>query len=69
MHNVLVSIQEENDPREVDDIEEEEDEAVREHQGYAITTQESQRAAAKRDEIAKAMWNDYQTRKGISKAS
>jgi hypothetical protein len=38
MHNVLVSIQEENNLREVDDIEEEEDEAVQEYQGYAITT-------------------------------
>jgi hypothetical protein len=68
IHNVLVNIQEEEDLGEADDVEEEEDEDAQEYQSYIITARESRRAAAKRDEIAQAMWNDYQTRKAISKA-
>jgi hypothetical protein len=82
LHNVLVSIKEKNDPGEVDTEEEEEEEkeeekkkkeedkTVQEHEGYyIITARESCRAAVKQDEIAEAMWKDYQTRKEVSRAS
>ena len=67
LHNVLVSIKEENDPEEVNTEEKEKkeeeekekkkkDKAVQEHEGYyIITAQESCRAVVKQDEIAEAI--------------
>jgi hypothetical protein len=66
LHNILLSFKDEEElgvQSNQEEEEEEEEEIVQEIQGYIITSQESKRAAAKRDEIATAMWIEYQARK------
>jgi hypothetical protein len=60
LHNILVNIHEETDPGETATEDEDPDPEIHhEHRGYSISTQESERASAKRDEIATAMWNSF----------
>lgn len=66
LHNILISFNQEEDEEEGQNTEEEEDieeEVIQEIQGYRITPAESRRASAKRDEIATAMWEEYQSRR------
>jgi hypothetical protein len=67
LHNILIHLKEERDASEVElEVEErdDDDEIIEEIRGYRITAAESRRASIKRDEIAIAMWTDYQARRG-----
>jgi hypothetical protein len=67
LHNILLGFQKEEEDDVADQNtggdQEDEGEVVQESRGYIITLQETRRSATKRDEIATAMWIDYQSRR------